>query len=253
MNVSGERKRLQAYYEHNPLMVSSPFGGVDRINGVFVQEVFERLAIPVAGRRVLDVGCGRGLLHKPLTAMGGVYTGMDFVRPAEGGPSLLGDAQRLPFQDGAFDGVCCVDAFEHLPEMAAAACEFRRVLRAGGWAFLSAPNYGNVAGLVKWACETVGWYEANTWAPFRNWQPQELEHPLTAGNVRRLFRDAGFARQRRVGHAAEAVLGLFPWVEHKRMPEAVKFRLQRLSAALGPALTTAWPGASLHLFWRFDV
>jgi hypothetical protein len=106
---------------------------------------------------------------------------------------------------------------------------------------------------VKWACEAAGWYEADTWAPFRNWQPQELEHALTAGKVRRLFNAAGFAGQRCVGHAAEVSLGLFPWVEHRRMPEAVKFRLQRLSAAAGPAVTAVWPGASLHLFWRFDV
>jgi hypothetical protein len=35
------------------------------------------------------------------------------------------------------------------------------------------------------------------------------------------------------------------------MPEGLKFRLQRLFRFLGPAVTHVWPGASLHLFWKF--
>ena len=63
---------------------------------------------------------------------------------------------------------------------------------------------------------------------------------------------AGFTGIRAVGHGAEVGLGLFPWVDHPRMPEAVQFRLQRLFARLGPAVARRVPAASLHLVWRME-
>jgi len=125
-------------------------------------------------------------------------------------------------------------------------------VRPTGAVFLSVPNYSNVAGLVKKVCETVGWYAHNTWAPFRYWQPQERERLLTARAIRRAFGRGGFTRFRRLGYGPEVGLGLFPWMAHRRMPEAVRFRLQRLSIAVGPAIVRMWPGASLHTFWRIE-
>jgi SAM-dependent methyltransferase len=245
--------RLRAYYRDNPLMVSSPFGGVDGIRSELLLPVLGRLGIRLGGACILDAGCGRGYLHDVVRAAGGSYTGLDFVVSRTGFPLVQGDASRLPFRDASFDGVCCLDAFEHLPDAAAAAREFRRVVRDGGVVFLSAPNYGNVAGLVKRAEERSGRYAPDTWAPFRRWQPQELEHFLTARRVRRLFGAAGFRLAGCVAHAPEAGLGLFPWIEHPAMPDALRFRMQRLAALVGPAAVKLWPGSSLHLFWRFDA
>jgi len=244
--------RVREYYCSNPLMVSSPFGGVDGIRRDLVLDVFERLGIGVAGRKILDVGCGRGYVGQVVRDQGGDYTGLDFAVSRTGLRQAVGDAASLPFPDAAFDGILCLDALEHFPDIDQAVAEFRRVLRASGFAFLSAPNYANIAGIVKKYCETFGRYEANTWAPFRNWQPQELEQALTARRVRRAFRRAGFVRIRRMGYAGEAGLGLFPWIEHPSMPEAIKFRLQRLFNTVGPAVVRVWPNASLHSFWKFD-
>ena len=243
---------VRAYYEANPLMVSSPFGGVDGVNDGLFLEVLHALAIDLAGRSVLDVGCGRGFLGETVEKAGGTYTGADLVASRTGFRLTLAEATRLPFPDDAFDGVFCVDAFEHIEDGVAAAVEFRRVLRPGGFVFLSVPNYSNVAGVVKWACERWGGYDRHTWAPFRNWQPQELELPMTATTVRRTFQAAGFNKLRRIGFGGEVGLGLFPWVEHAKMPEAVKFRLQKLFARVGPAVARVAPGASLHAFWRIE-
>ncbi len=243
---------VRAYYRDNPLMVSSPFGGVDGVNRALFDRVFGALGISVAGRRILDVGCGRGFVGDFVRERGGVYVGADFVASRPGGPDVLADGARLPFTDASFDGVFCIDAFEHFPEAEAAAREFHRVLRPGGFVFLSVPNYSNVAGLVKWWCERTGRYAPDTWAPFRHWQAQEYERPLTGRFVAKLFRGAGFQQLRRRGHGAEVDLGLFPWVAHPAMPEAVLFRLQRLFGAVGPALASVWPGASLHLFWHME-
>ncbi|NIA15022.1 MAG: methyltransferase domain-containing protein [Nitrospiraceae bacterium] len=245
-------EKIRAYYRENPLMVSSPFGGVDGVNRNLFDRVFHTLDIELDGRAVLDVGCGRGYAAKVVTERGGSYVGADFVASRPGSPHVLADGARLPFADASFDRVFCIDAFEHFPNAEDAAAEFLRVLCPGGSVFLSVPNYANVAGFVKAYCERWGGYAPDTWAPFRHWQPQELERPLTGGAVRRIFRGVGFRDFRRMGHGAEVSLGMFPWIAHRRMPEAVLFRLQRLFGAVGPAIAKVCPTLSLHQFWRID-
>ncbi len=247
-----DRNPIRAFYEDNPRMISSPFGGVDGLNRELLLEVLQRLNIPLAGKQVLDVGCGRGYAGAVVRELGGQYTGLDFVLSRAGFPLALGDAARLPFRDAVFDAVFCIDASEHFPEPLQAAREVHRVLRPGGVLFLSAPNYGNAAGLVKRASESLGGYAKNSWAPFGRWQPQEFEQPLTARSIRRLYRAAGFGAVRCIAHAPETALGLFPWIDHPRMPDAIRFRMQRFFRAAGPAIVRVWPGASLHLFWRIE-
>ncbi|MBX3177376.1 MAG: class I SAM-dependent methyltransferase [Candidatus Hydrogenedentes bacterium] len=243
---------IQRFYESNPRMISSPFGGIDGINTTLLSTVLDELGIDFSGRRVVDAGCGRGYIADLVAARGGHYAGVDFVISRKGFPLIRADVARMPFASGSADVLLCVDSSEHFPDPAAAALEFYRVLRPGGVFFLSAPNYGNVAGLVKWACEGVGLYKKHTWAPFGRWQPQELEQPLTPGFVRQIYGEAGFQVTRAIGHAPEVGLGLFPWVDHPRMPESIQFRLQRLFSAVGPRVVDWAPSASLHLFWRMD-
>jgi len=243
---------MRAYYRDHPLMVSSPFGGVEGVNRELLLSTFDTLGVALDGRRILDVGCGRGYLEEVVREQGGAYVGVDLVPSRAGFALALADGAALPFPDGVFDGVCCIDAFEHFPEAERGVAEFHRVLSPQGFVFLSAPNYANVAGLVKAYCERFGDYEPDTWAPFRNWCPQEFERPLTGRVVRRLFRRGGFTRFRRIAHGPEVGLGLFPWIEHSRMPETLKFRLQRGFGAIGPAIARVWPGTSLHHFWKIQ-
>jgi len=234
-------------------MVSSPFGGIDGVDSELLRSVLEQLEIDLAGKQILDVGCGRGFAAELVREAGGDYTGIDFVRSRGGFRLALGDAANLPCADESVDGVFCVDAFEHFPEPDRAAAEIRRVLRPGGFFYLSAPNYANTAGVVKWVYEELGIYERNTWAPFGRWQAQELETPLTGHMVKRIFHGAGFGRIRRIGHGPEVGLGLFPWIDHGKMPEAIQFRLQGFFRRVGPPIARVWPGASLHNFWKMEV
>ena len=241
------------FYRANPRMVSSPFGGVDGVRTGLLAEVWARLEIDPANKRVLDIGCGRGFIEDLVCARGGTYTGADFVVSRRGFPLVQADSAALPFADESFDLALCIDAFEHFPNPNHGAREIRRILRPGGVFFLSAPNYGNVAGVVKRVYEGLSWYAPRTWAPFGRWQPQEFELPITAGYVRRVFACAGFRTMRRIGHSAEVGLGLFPWIDHPRMPETVQFRLQRMFARIGPPVAAAAPTLSLHNFWRMDA
>lgn len=78
---------------------------------------------PLAGLRVLDIGCGRGALARALTAWGAQVTGLepDPAACAEARTSLPegtfveGVAQALPFADGAFDAAIFSNSLHHVP------------------------------------------------------------------------------------------------------------------------------------------
>lgn len=87
------------------------------------------------GTRLLDVGAGLGDLCAAATARGALTTGIDLapdmVRTArERHPGLTfleGDAEQLPFENGAFDVVTGAFVINHLPEPERAVAELRRV------------------------------------------------------------------------------------------------------------------------------
>jgi hypothetical protein len=100
-----------------------------------------------AGDRVADIAAGPGATARLLAAeygatVDGVDLGESTVEQAravteEAGLSAaarfhLGDAERLPLLDNAFDAVVCECAFCTFPDKATAATEFARVLRSGG-------------------------------------------------------------------------------------------------------------------------
>jgi acyl transferase domain-containing protein/SAM-dependent methyltransferase len=98
---------------------------------------------PLRGCRVLDVGCGRGgtalLMASRFDAE---VLGLDlspeaiaFCRRTHLHPSLrfeVGDAERLPLEDGSLDVVTNLESSHTYPDLRAFLCEVRRVLRTGG-------------------------------------------------------------------------------------------------------------------------
>jgi len=93
---------------------------------------------PLTGRRVLDLGCGKGRFAARLEAHGARVVGLDrapaMLAEARGLDRVLGSARRLPFAAGAFGAVVAVEVFEHLPAGAVdgVIAEARRVVRLGG-------------------------------------------------------------------------------------------------------------------------
>jgi ubiquinone/menaquinone biosynthesis C-methylase UbiE len=96
-----------------------------------------------AGRnRVLDIGCGTGLLTSRIRTelAPESIVGCDFSRgmlreAAERSPVLpwvRGNALRLPFRDASFDSVVSTEAFHWFPDQDAALAEFFRVLAPKG-------------------------------------------------------------------------------------------------------------------------
>ena len=99
--------------------------------------------------RVLDVGAGEGVLVDRYRARGCNITGVDaHYRSAHVKKASLAS---LPFEDGAFDAVLCLDVLEHLNllEQAPALRQLRRILTDDGALLLSVPNLAHLHSRVR--------------------------------------------------------------------------------------------------------
>lgn len=114
----------------------------DRTAAQALRDVESLLGRPLRdGERVLDAGCGTGYLAAGLRrARPGVdVVGADLstgmlanARAAGAWPLVQADAARLPFADGSLDLVVARGVLHHLPDVAAALAEWRRVLAPDG-------------------------------------------------------------------------------------------------------------------------
>lgn len=102
---------------------------------------------PLGGRRVLDLASGPGWYSQAMARAGAQVFPIDLGREdveqafGSGLPAVETDATRLPFPDAAFDGVFCSNMLEHVPTPGSIFDEMERVLRPGGWAWVSWTNW----------------------------------------------------------------------------------------------------------------
>ena len=124
------------------------FKPLHRLNPLRTTFIAERAALP--GARVLDVGCGGGLLAEALTARGAQVTAIDLA------PAMIQTAQLHALQSGLtidyrvadvatlqdppFDVVCCMEMLEHVADPAAFLKLLAQRIRPGGSVFVSTLN-----------------------------------------------------------------------------------------------------------------
>jgi SAM-dependent methyltransferase len=108
----------------------------------------DEFRLPVDGRRVLDLGCGPGYYGRALQRAGATVVSVDLdadnlrANSALAPPRPLeSDATRLPFPQATFDGVFCSNMLEHTPRPEGVIAEIARVLRPGGWGWVSWTNW----------------------------------------------------------------------------------------------------------------
>ncbi len=104
--------------------------------------------IPVrAPARVLDAGCGSGRTLLELRRYGEV-SGIELDEDAAAfaarrGPFevRVGRLEQMPWPDGTFDLITCLDVIEHTPDDVVTLRELRRVCKPGGWLLVTVPAY----------------------------------------------------------------------------------------------------------------
>jgi 2-polyprenyl-6-hydroxyphenyl methylase/3-demethylubiquinone-9 3-methyltransferase len=131
--------------------VDGEFKPLHKLNPVRARYVQERCAL--GGARVLDVGCGGGLLAESLARAQARVTAIDLA------PSMV-ETARLHALDsgleidyrvdsaemllgshaGKFDVLTCMEMLEHVPDPAATVAVLARLVRPGGDVFLSTIN-----------------------------------------------------------------------------------------------------------------
>jgi SAM-dependent methyltransferase len=98
------------------------------------------------GRRVADLGSGPGYYSAAFVDAGADVVAVEgdlheLNREVVPGGAIVGDAAALPLRTRDFDGVFCSNMLEHTPDPARVVDEMVRVVRPGGWAYLSFTNW----------------------------------------------------------------------------------------------------------------
>src|SRR6185369_15086910 len=108
---------------------------------------------PLAGRKVLDVGCGGGILSEAMARLGAMVTGIDLSeKPLKVAQlHLIESALEVTYlktsaeehcetSPGAYDIVTCMELLEHVPEPASTIAACAKLVKPGGRVFFSTIN-----------------------------------------------------------------------------------------------------------------
>lgn len=122
-----------------------------QINPLRLRYVEDRAGL--AGKRVLDVGCGGGILSESMARAGAKVTGIDLAEEAlaaarrhAGETGQPVEYRNVPAealareQPGAYDVVTCMEMLEHVPDPAAVVQACAELARPGGQLFFSTIN-----------------------------------------------------------------------------------------------------------------
>jgi SAM-dependent methyltransferase len=143
------------------------------INVYYERPAILDLAGDVAGRRILDAGCGSGPLFEALRDRGAVVTGidksagmLDLARRRLGDDAELQVADLgspLPFPDGAFDDVVASLVLHYLEDWGPTLAELRRVLTTGGRLIVAVDHPYAIDGLQRKAGHRPNYFATYNW------------------------------------------------------------------------------------------
>lgn len=219
--MEAEVKRKMYFYEEFAGEFDSKMNMYDtnkRLDVVFN----ELLKEDIAGKKVLDAGCGTGWFSKGAAGRGAYVVSMDLgekllaeVAKKVNSERVVGSILEMPFPDNWFDIVISSEVIEHTPEPFAGVKEMYRVLKPGGVLVLTTPNkfwYFSV-----WIANKLG---LRPYQGLENWTGWlEMKRKLAA---------AGFTTEKMAG------VHLLPFVSPLLYPLLNFFH--RFNGVLGPVM-----------------
>jgi len=131
---------------------NSEFKALHDINPLRLQWISD-LAGGLQGKRVVDVGCGGGILSESMARSGARVTGIDLadkplkvakLHKLESGVDvdyrLIAAEELAVAEPESFDVVTCMEMLEHVPDPVSVMTACARMVKPGGWAFFSTLN-----------------------------------------------------------------------------------------------------------------
>jgi 2-polyprenyl-6-hydroxyphenyl methylase/3-demethylubiquinone-9 3-methyltransferase len=116
-------------------------------------EWISRLAGGLQGKKVVDVGCGGGILSESMAQQGASVTGIDLaekplkvakLHQLESGVQvdyrLIAAEDLAAAEPDSFDVVTCMEMLEHVPDPVSVMTACARMVKPGGWVFFSTLN-----------------------------------------------------------------------------------------------------------------
>lgn len=184
-----------------------PFRPLHRLNGVRVGLIRDRLAAhfgreaaaerPLAGLRILDIGCGGGILSEAMARLGAEVHGVDVVgknvriaerHAQEQGLGIRyehGSAESLAARGESYDAVLNMEVVEHVADLALFMAACAGLVRPGGLMFVATINRTAASFLtaIVGAEYILRWLPKGThrWRKFP--KPAELERLLAQGGM----------------------------------------------------------------------
>ena len=154
MTTNADPRELAKFSElaHRWWDTESDFRPLHQINPLRLDWI-DGLA-PLAGKRVLDVGCGGGILADSMARRGADVLGIDLAaKPLKVAQlhAIEAATPRIAYREvavealadempGAFDVLTCMEMLEHVPDPGSIVAACGRLVKPGGWAFFSTIN-----------------------------------------------------------------------------------------------------------------
>ncbi len=132
---------------------NSEFKPLHEINPLRLNYIKQHYGNSLKGKKILDVGCGGGILSESMAAEGAKVTGIDMAEAGlevaklhllESGLDV--DYQRIPVEElaeqhaGEFDIVTCLEMLEHVPDPGSIIKACAKLVKPGGEVFFSTIN-----------------------------------------------------------------------------------------------------------------
>ncbi|MFO1219813.1 MAG: bifunctional 2-polyprenyl-6-hydroxyphenol methylase/3-demethylubiquinol 3-O-methyltransferase UbiG [Burkholderiaceae bacterium] len=154
MSVNADPQELAKFSElaHRWWDLAGEFKPLHEINPLRLDWIDR--TVPLRGKRVLDVGCGGGILAESMALRGADVLGIDLAgKPLKVAQlhALESGVQALAYREqsaealaaeapGQFDVVTCMEMLEHVPEPASVVRACAALVRPGGRVFFSTIN-----------------------------------------------------------------------------------------------------------------